>query len=129
MSSEATFHYGATMVPVRDVAQSVDFYVVTLGFTALFHADDDSVAVVHRGPVYIHLQACDDEEVLRVTADNLAVYVEVSDVDALWKELGKRLSRLPKGRVRPPFEQEYGMREFHVKDPDGMLMFFGEPVG
>jgi len=37
-----------------------------------------------------------------------------------------RLETLPEGRVRPPFTQACGMREFHVKDPDGFLLFFGD---
>ena len=28
--------------------------------------------------------------------------------------------------VRAAFNQDYGMREFHVRNPDGFLMFFGE---
>jgi hypothetical protein len=28
--------------------------------------------------------------------------------------------------VRAPLEQSYGVREFHVKDPDGCLLFFAE---
>jgi hypothetical protein len=31
--------------------------------------------------------------------------------------------------VHAPFDQPYGMREFHVKDPDGCLLFFGERIG
>ncbi|MCB1478433.1 MAG: VOC family protein [Rhodobiaceae bacterium] len=128
MSLTPTLRYGATMVPVRDVARSVDFYVLKMGFTVVFQAQDNSVANVHRGPVHIHLQACDDEAVLKVTAENIAVYIEVDGLDALWLELAPRLSKLPQGSVRPPFDQSYGMREFHVKDPDGMLMFFGEEI-
>lgn len=118
--------YGATMVPVRDVAHSVDFYVLTLGFTCAFQSPDNTVALVHRGPVHMHLQVCGEEEVLAVTRENIAVYIEVEGLDQLWLELAPRLSRLPQGRVRAPFEQDYGMREFHVKDPDGVLLFFGE---
>jgi hypothetical protein len=35
---------------------------------------------------------------------------------------------LPDGRVRAPFDQPYGQREFHVLDEDGTLVFFGEAI-
>ena len=38
------------------------------------------------------------------------------------------LGALPKGRVRPPFTQDYGQREFHVADEDCTLVMFGETV-
>ncbi|MEM6667346.1 MAG: VOC family protein, partial [Pseudomonadota bacterium] len=117
--------YGATIVPVRDVARSLDFYVNTLGFTCLFGGPHAPVTCVQRGPVTLQLQPSTDEDVLAVTANHIAVYVEVGDLDGLWAELAPRLAGLAEGRVREPFTQPYGMREFHVKDPDGMLMFFG----
>lgn len=126
MSAQSKLRYGATMVPVRDVAASVAFYCDCLGFSTIFRAGDDSIATVRRGSVHIQLQACDDETALRATAENIAVYIEVDELGALWSELAPRLGNLPQGRVRAPFVQPYGMREFHVKDPDGMLMFFGE---
>jgi len=36
------------------------------------------------------------------------------------------IMRLPEGRVRAPFNQPYGQREFHVIDEDSLLLFFGE---
>ena len=39
-----------------------------------------------------------------------------------------RLDPLPKGRVRAPFNQDYGQREFHVIDEDCTLIFFGEAI-
>ena len=38
------------------------------------------------------------------------------------------LSKLPVGRVRATFNQDYGQREFHVSDEDCTLTFFGEAV-
>ena len=49
-------------------------------------------------------------------------------IDALYARLAPKLERLAQGRVRPPFDRAYGMREFHVKDPDGCLLLFGEPI-
>lgn len=119
----------APIVPVRDVTASVAFYTRLLGFATEFVAADGTTAEVRRGGARIMLIACEDEEVLGVTATNMSVYIRVDGVDALWAELAEGLGELPARQVRPPFDQAYGMREFHVKDPDGFLMFFGEAIG
>ncbi|MEO1248288.1 MAG: VOC family protein [Pseudomonadota bacterium] len=117
---------GATIVPVRDVAASVDFYRDALGFEVRFAAEDGSIAIVGRGPAALQLLKTDDEGALKATSTNIALYIEVKGLDALYESLRSALDALPKARFRPPFEQPYGMREFHVKDPDGCLLFFGE---
>ncbi len=63
---------------------------------------------------------------MRATATNIAIYIWIRGLNTLWAELAQALGELPEGRVRAPFEQPYGVREFHVKDPDGCLLFFAE---
>lgn len=55
-------------------------------------------------------------------------YIDVLGLDALYEELKPNLDKLPSGRVRAPFDQSYGQREFHVIDEDALLVFFGEPI-
>lgn len=57
---------------------------------------------------------------------HISIYLWVRHVDQLYADLKPKLDTLAEGRVRAPFTQPYGMREFHVKDPDGCLLFFGE---
>lgn len=115
-------------MPVRDVVRSIAFYVETLSFETVFRAADDSIALVRKGPINVQLLACSDEEVLKITATNIAVYIEIDGLDEFFEDLRPRLELLPTARVGGPINQPYGMREFHVKDPDGMLMFFGEDI-
>jgi hypothetical protein len=56
------------------------------------------------------------------------VYIDVNDVDGLDAELKPELDRLPHGRVRAPFDTEYGQREFHVTDLDALLISFGQKI-
>ncbi len=114
------------IVPVRDVAATVAFYTDVLGFDARLVTDDNSFAVVGLDGAGIQLLKTDDPQALRATANNISIYMPVHGLDALYEKLRPKLDALPAGRVRPPFEQPYGMREFHVKDPDGCLLFFGE---
>ena len=58
--------------------------------------------------------------------DEQSFYVDVKGIDRivsriLRPEVGRNL---PEGRVRPPFDQPYQQREFHVLDEDGTLVFF-----
>lgn len=116
-----------TIVPVREVRESTAFYRDVLGFEVGFMAADASLAIVKRGPaIGIQLLHCDDPKALEATANNISIYFHVRGLDALYETLRPKLEALPEGRQRAPFNQDYGMREFHVKDPDGCLLFFGE---
>jgi catechol 2,3-dioxygenase-like lactoylglutathione lyase family enzyme len=118
----------APLVPVRDLAASVAFYRDALGFEVAIDATERAFVMVTRNGARIGLQGGADEETLAVTRTNIAAYVLVDDVEALWKEIGPRCADLPPQRVRGPFMQDYGVRELHLKDPDGFLMLFGEAV-
>ena len=116
------------IVPVSDLAVSRAFYEDLLGFELRVEETDYDYIVVGRDGAGVGLVGGGDAAALKATRNNIAAYVWVDDLRALWAELQPRLAELPEGRVRRPFVQEYGMREFHVKDPDGFLIFFGESV-
>ena len=128
MSEQPVIERAATIVPVSNVAATVDFYAEVLGFERRFVSNDGGFAIVSHEGAAIQFLATDDPEALRATATNISIYLWVRGLDALYKQLRGRLEQLPDGRVRPPFDQSYGMREFHVKDPDGCLLFFGEDI-
>lgn len=115
-----------SIVPVSDMSNTMDFYADTLGFERRFVSDDNSFAIAVHGEAAIHFVLTDDPDVLKATANNISIYLWVRGIDALYETLEAKLSRLPQNRVRAPFDQPYGMREFHVKDPDGCLLLFGE---
>ena len=112
------------IVAVRDVAESTRFYTETLGFQQVIDNAEHGFSLVRRGAAMIGLVHGADEQALRATAMNVSAQIWIENVDALWSELKDRLEQLPEGRVRAPFTQSYGTREFHVKCPDGFLMLF-----
>ncbi|MEL6775032.1 MAG: VOC family protein [Pseudomonadota bacterium] len=116
----------APIVPVQNVAASRRFYVDRLGFTLLQENPDASAAMVERGAVRLMLLRVPHKRALEATREYLSAYIWTPDADALFAELAPKLADLPDWRVRAPFTQPYGMREFHVKDPDGFLLFFAE---
>ncbi|MEQ8708962.1 MAG: VOC family protein [Rhodospirillales bacterium] len=117
-----------SIVPVSDIRRTVAFYTDILGFENRFTSEDESFAIVIHGEAAIHLVRTDSESALRATSENISIYLWVREVDALYESMRSRLEQLSEGRLRPPFDQSYGMREFHVKDPDGCLLFFGEDI-
>ena len=116
----------APMVPVSDEVASAAFFQDVLGFDLRTHNAQARFALVARGDAGVILQGGADAQSLQATANNIAAYIWVKDIKTLWSDLAPKLDALPQDRVRPLFEQPYGMREFHVKDPDGFLIFFGE---
>ena len=116
----------ATIVPVRDVAATLQFYEDVLGFERKLLAEDGSFGIAERGGAAVEFIATEDAGALKATATNIALTIRVRGLDALYAALKPQLDTLPEGRVRPPFDQPYGVREFHVKDPDGCLLFFAE---
>ena len=116
----------STIVPVADTAASISFYVDVLGFELRHHDENTGFALFARDHASVMLVRAADDAALAATRNNISSYIWVRDLDALWAELSPALNTLPEGRVRAPFVQSYGMREFHVKDPDGFLIFFGE---
>lgn len=121
---EPVIEDAVAIVPVRDIAATMRFYADSLGFERRLETADFAIAV--HGEAAIHFVATDDDRALEATATHISVYLWVRRLDALWEVLRPGLDGLPDGRVRPPFDQPYGMREFHVKDPDGCLLMFGE---
>ena len=126
MSQTPVIEDAVYIVPVKDVRETVDFYVNTLGFENRMTSEDGNFAIVIHGEAAIQLLKTDDADALKATRNNISIYLWVKHVDALYEQLKPALDKLPEGRVRPPFNQPYGMREFHVKDPDGCLLFFAE---
>jgi hypothetical protein len=53
-------------------------------------------------------------------------YLEIDNVDVLWQNIKSNIEGI---RVKPPFNQKYGMREFHIIIPQTKtLMFVGHVI-
>jgi len=102
-------------VPVTDMSASVAFFETVLGFDAVLHR-----------PEYAYLVR--DTVALRLINSQFHCYIDVQGIDELYASMEPQLSTLPSGRVRAPFNTEYGQREFHVIDLDAFLISFGEAI-
>lgn len=109
----------ATVMVVKDVPKSVDYYRDALGFqTAFTYGKPTFYAGVERDSVIIHLQAASET---KRQVGHGAVNIFVTDVDVLYEELKSRGART----LNAPKDYPYGMRDFDVYDLDGNHLCFG----
>ena len=111
------------MIAVKSIQASIEFYSSQLGFSAT--TQDDSYAVISRDGATIHLMKATDQSVLDAVRGHTDIYIEVSDADSIWNSLSKPDITT---KLKEPFDQPYGMREFHLEDPDGVLLFVGSRI-
>ena len=114
------------MLHVPDLAAALAFFCDALGFEQKFRANDYA---------YIELSGCGlrllEEPTRKLNHDGKArvtVYIDVSDVDALFGRLAPRLASLPAGRVEALQDMPWGQREFQVRMPDDDWLNFGAPI-
>lgn len=121
MSEAIVFETVSPVIPVLDLDAALDRYRL-LGFQAHAYGGADRYGFADRGGISLHLTEWAEHDPKRTAA---AIYLYVSDADALhaeWSAVG-----LP-GRLTPPVDTEYGLREFAYVDPEGTLHRVGSPI-
>lgn len=106
-----------------DLQRQIEFYCQKLGFFCTFQADN--YAYLKQGAVALRLLECPARADGKPMGGDMSFYIDTDDVDQLYQNLRQGLGDLAPQRVRAPFDQPYGQREFHVLDEDGALVFFG----
>jgi len=103
------------VLPSRDVAAAIAYYVGRLGFELAFadSIEDPSYAGVRRGAVELHLQWHDPEEWERV--ERPMVRFVVSDIERLYEEYSPRGVFHDRTKLR---NTAWGTREFAFYDLD-----------
>jgi predicted enzyme related to lactoylglutathione lyase len=115
-SNPMQFIQGAPVLHVPDVQAASRFYRDVLGFTWEF--GDENYSVVWRDNSAIHFVKGD-----RIPT-GVHLFQWVRDVDAYHDEIVKRGAQV----VSPPANQPYGIREFTVRDINGIGVVFGQDV-
>ena len=115
-SNPAQFVQGAPVLHVPDVSATAAFYRDLLGFTWDF--GDESYAVVWRDNSAIHFVR--DEEGQR----GVHLFQWVKNVDAYYREIVDRGAKVAAEQA----DQPYGLREFAVRDINGVRIVFGQDI-
>lgn len=111
------------MLATANMEETILFYQDVLGFAPTMKSPEYSI--MERDGQTIHFQKAASDEVMKCVREHTEIYIEVSGIHALWEHVKTFKSRY---RIRDLFEREYGMSEFHVADPNGCLVFVGEPT-
>jgi predicted enzyme related to lactoylglutathione lyase len=109
----------ASLMPVSDLAKSLEYYLKVLGFSKRFEYGG-FYAGIEMGPVQIHLNTK-----ARTSPGSGDVYIFCDEVDGYYEEITRRGAKVE----APPKTYDYGMRDFASYDPDGNRVSFGTPIG
>lgn len=113
------------MIAMADLPGAVRFLNEVMGFSIRTARDD--YAYLTFGNAAIRLVRAPPDADMQDEARQVAVYLDVEGLDAYYDSRRAPLEALPEGRLRKPFDQDYGQREFHVIHQQ-LLIFVGEPV-
>ena len=111
-----------TFVPARDFAASKAFYTM-LGFEVPWSSDD--LAYVRHGATSFLLQKFYVPE----HAGNFMMHLLVENVDAWWRHVEAQGIAAKYGvKTEPPEDRPWGIRDFLLVDPTGVLWRIGENI-
>src|SRR5262245_28716424 len=109
-----------------NLAESIRFYTTQLGLTLAFRYEDFYAGIRANGQLF-HLKAVDhkDPSISFVDeGDHFHLYFEVTDLPTTAAFLKSRGIAL----VRDVHETSWGTRELVIKDDQGQISYFGEPL-
>jgi catechol 2,3-dioxygenase-like lactoylglutathione lyase family enzyme len=111
------------IIPIADMDRSIRFYNEVLGFQTAMQST--AYSILTRDSTALHLTLAADASVLEVTRKHMSFYLDICGIEALWEHVSAFKDRY---KIRDLFDREYGMREFHIIDPDGCLVFVGQAI-
>lgn len=115
-SNPDQFYQGAPLLSVPDVAATADFYRRTLGFTTDPDGETPDYSVVWRDNAAVHLAKG------KQAPTGVRIFFWVKDVDALHAEVTGRGAAI----AVPIGTRPYGIRDFSIRDPNGVEVVFGQ---
>jgi uncharacterized glyoxalase superfamily protein PhnB len=107
------------MLQTSDMDRTISWYGDVLGFRCVDRIEDGWCHLRQDGVSLMFMQ----NDHLGAPHATATQYIYVDDVDELWEALKDRVTA-----EWGPETMSYGMREFAIRDPDGYLLSFGEPL-
>jgi predicted enzyme related to lactoylglutathione lyase len=115
-SSPDQFYQGAPLLLVPDVAATADFYRRILGFKSDPRTETSEYCVVWRDNAAVHLAKG------KHAPTGVRIFFWVKDVNALYEQVIKGGAA-----IAVPLEtRPYGLRDFSILDPNGVLLVLGQ---
>lgn len=113
-------------IHVPDLDKALAFFEGVLGFTKYIHLG--TYAYIEREKCGIRLLQNVGDDGSPPGNRRFAYYIDVDDIEKLYKELKPKLDTLPAGDVHGPADKPYGQRELCILAPDGNLIVFGQTI-
>jgi len=128
VDSRLVDEYAVPILPSRDLEETLAFYT-RLGFESQGAPPDKyGYIVLGRGSIELHFY---DEPTVDPLTTSFSCYIHVADADALhreWDRAGVEDDRATGSRLMPPWDTDYGLREFALVDKSGNLIRLGSPL-
>ena len=115
-SNPEQFYQGAPLLLVPDVSVTTDFYRTILGFRTDAGADTPEYSVVWRDNAAVHLAKGEQ------APTGVRIFFWVKDVNALYAEVIGRGAAI----AVPIGTRAYRVRDFTIRDPNGVEVVFGQ---
>ena len=110
-------------LPMRDKSATKNYYLNQLGFSQFGSDEYPDYLMVQKGEIEIHFflfNALDPKE------NYGQVYIRVENIENLYQTfLDQKIAIHPNGKLK---KTPWGMKEFHLLDPDNNLLTFGEII-
>lgn len=123
MKTETAIKRISPMLAVADMENTLRFYSDILDFRTTM--ESPGYSIVERDGATIHFMKAANESVMKAVRGHTEIYIEVSNIAPLWEHVQRFKGDY---RIRDLFDRDYGMREFHISDPNDCLVFVGEKI-
>lgn len=115
------------VLETKDIKATITFYTTLLGFAVRGVFENDDAETIWcdlvRDDVSIMFSLPNEHMNYGTILLTGSLYINVQDVDAVWEQLKDACEV-----VYPPENFVYGMREFAIRDNNGYVLNFAEPV-
>jgi predicted enzyme related to lactoylglutathione lyase len=115
-SNPEQFCQGAPLLLVPDVCATADFYRSVLGFKSDPRADTPEYSVVWRDNAAVHLAQGEHAPM------GVRIFFWVKDVNTLYEEVVQRGAAI----AVPIGTRPYRVRDFAIRDPNGVMVVCGQ---
>lgn len=123
MSNRPTITGTNFVLAVPDAMTTARWWVDVMKFDSI--RDLGGWVFVGRGPCTIMLGSCPDAIPPGDLGDHQYFgYIEFDDIDAYYAEIDREKADI----IKKPTSEEWDMREFSVRSPDGHRVMFGEDL-
>jgi uncharacterized glyoxalase superfamily protein PhnB len=121
---EKQFSHAASIFPVDDPMGAARYYQEQLGFDIHFVWGEPAEYVITNREEAVNIHFVKKLDLFEPSKDHVSLYVFVHQVDQLYHELQSKEVEI----IEAPVTEEWGMRTFSIKDPNGFILTFGTHI-